>query len=100
MKTGDRVVCVRGDDTINLKTGVIYTVLEIGDMPCCGRRYMRVNSTQYGDFQACGCGAINTNKFGYDYRRFSPFEYNSAHGELIKEIAIEKLDIPIKEPAL
>ena len=81
----------------------IYTITSIWNCSC-GEIYFNVDSMPLTGWTGCKCPDCGEEENGglmYLWSTFfAPIEYNSAHGELIKEIVIEKLDIPIKEPVL
>ena len=96
-KIGQKVICIEDDSNYSpsyLKNNNIYTIKNI--VKACNGTALLLeeiyNGNQYRDL---------ADFWGWNPKRFEVLRYEIiSNKEILKEIIIEKLDLPIKEPVL
>lgn len=99
-KIGQKVVCKTYTENGNLKQGEIYTVVAVNNCYNCSKQRVDVGVDDSKFRRAtCSCGATHFETNFYGAWRFEPLKYDIIpNSEIIKEMIIERSDVPIKEP--
>lgn len=85
-KVGQRVICIEGytlNDGLELKTGKIYTVLELSNCDCC--QCINVGLKTKGYTQCGTCGVAFGGIF-HRASRFKPLEHETFADEVLESI--------------
>jgi len=105
-KIGQKVVCIDNSGVPELKLNEIYVIDEMYACSSCGVTgliFYSISKKFTSDIAICRFCFSNISPpthYSFKSERFRPLEYNNCHDELLKNIAIEKLDgkeIKIKE---
>lgn len=104
-KIGQKVICINNSNHPELILNKIYIIDEMYVCPGCGvlglifYSICEINNDGIRTCIICNSSVFPT-YISYNTNRFRPLEYNTCHDELLKNIAIEKLDgkeIKVKE---
>ena len=107
-KIGEKVVCKDTSENVQfnstprgIKKGVIYEITGISKCPKCNDTFLSLSETPYLHKWCgkCDCD-LGTNNYYHSWR-FELIKYDLiSNKEIIKEMIVEKSDLPIKEPVL